>query len=145
MNAVTACLQVSVIVPTRNAADIRRNLPVSRNSIKPIVSSSALAVPGGSLLGTNFIRTLQMCDFSIQEMQFDAKQVEIGIVEHFSFVGSEATQQLSSVHDELADCPANVHDAPWRRQPQATAAAIDCVALHLSESFTIRVLALGDH
>ena len=118
---------------------------MSRNSNEQILSLRALAVPGRSLLGSNLVRALQMCDFGIQEMQFDAKEVEIGIVEHFSFVGSEATQQLSSVHDELADCPANVHDAPWRRQPQATAAAIDCVALRLPESVTIRVLALGDH
>ena len=71
----------------------------------------ALIVFCGSLLRLSLAGTLQMSGFAVQKMEFDAEQVKIRLIEHFTLGRSEPAQQLSSVNNEVADGPANIHDS----------------------------------
>jgi hypothetical protein len=50
-----------------------------------------------------------MRGLTVQQVKFDAKQMQVRLVEHLPFVGSKAAEQLPSMHDKIADRPANVH------------------------------------
>jgi hypothetical protein len=51
-----------------------------------------------------------MRGFSVEQVELNAQQVEIRLIEHFAFIGAKSAQQFSAVYDEVTDSSADVHD-----------------------------------